>query len=64
MILFSIEISNETDEECDVFGRFEGIEKLENGWLTDDVAVQVRLTSNSIQWIPEELVQRKVRYIA
>jgi hypothetical protein len=51
---------NDAAGESDVFGMFNNVEKLENGWLTDDVAVHVRLTSESIQWITEEAVERKV----
>jgi len=52
---------SELGGNCDIFGVFDNIEKLENGWLTDDIAIHVRLTSKAIQWISEETAKRKVR---
>lgn len=40
-------------DQLDVFGIFDGIQKLENGWLVDDVAIELRIYKNSIQWVPE-----------
>ena len=54
-------IRNDSEEEYDTFGVFDNIEKMENGWLTDDIAIHVRLNSEAIEWLSEETVVRKVR---
>lgn len=53
---------NEGGDDVDVFGLFDNAQKLENGWLTSDVIVQLRLNSKSIQWISEFLSEREVNY--
>ncbi|KAK7585859.1 hypothetical protein V9T40_000038 [Parthenolecanium corni] len=44
---------NQKSPEIDVFGMFDGIQKVEVGWLNDDLVVELRINSNSIQWVPE-----------
>lgn len=49
------------NEQIDIFGVFDGIRKIEAGWLTDDLAVELRIYNNSIHWLPE-CSDKKVRY--
>lgn len=60
IFFLSTETSNDANEKVDIFGLSETTEKTENGWLTSDVVVQLRLNSYAIQWQTSSDENKKV----
>jgi hypothetical protein len=49
-----------SSDQYDIFGKIDGVKKLERGWLTDDVAIYLRLSPNAIQWLSDDALPKQV----
>ncbi|XP_065221640.1 glycerophosphocholine phosphodiesterase GPCPD1-like [Planococcus citri] len=59
-IIQSTSVFKESETKVDVFGLSENTKKIENGWLTSDVFVQLSVNRDAIQWQSPNYQNKKV----